>query len=118
MQPAPIIDDFITDLKLRSIAHCLELRHFDGVDCTFVTLVAVFASASVERLLHVECGEQSVDYRNLALGVESCDTVGHALTDVVEVWSLTLYHASQDDDGVVSAVESHLVVHVSERERH
>ena len=25
------------------------------------------------------------------------------------MWSLTLYHASQDDDGVVSAVESHLV---------
>ena len=107
-----ILSDFLYVIKMYS----LELRHLDSIDSAFVALVAILATAAVECLLQVVGGEQAVDDRYLACGVEACDACRYALTDVVEVRSLTAYHASEDYHGVVASVEHHLVSTVDKLE--
>ena len=79
-----VLSDFLYVIKMYS----LELRHLDSVDSALIALVAVLATAAVERLLQVVGGEQAVDDRYLACCVEACDACRYALTDVVEVRSL------------------------------
>ena len=68
-------------------------------------------------LLQVVGGEQTVDDGNLTLGVEACDAVGDSLADVVEVRRLAFDDTPEDDDGIVAAVQTHLVGAVDELER-
>ena len=79
----------------------LELSHFDGVDGTFVALVAQPASTTVLGLFEIVGGEQAVDDGNGAGGVEMGYALGDALTDVVEMGCLAADDAAQDNDGVV-----------------
>ena len=96
--------------------YSLELRHLDSIDSAFIALVAVLATAAVERLLQVVGGEQAVDDRYLACGVETSDAVSNTLADIVEVRSLTANHATEDNHGVVTTVENHLVCSVNQLE--
>ena len=95
----------IINFKLKS----LEFRHLYGVYGAFVALVAEASAATVFGLLQVVSGEQTVDYGYFALGVELGNAVGDALADVVEVRCFAADYAAEDDDGVISAVERHLV---------
>ena len=86
------------------IGFALELRHLYGVNGAFVALVAILAAATVESLLAVVGGEQAVDDRYLACGVETSDAVSNTLADIVEVRSLTANHATEDNQDRKSVV--------------
>ena len=63
----------------------LKFGHLDGNYCTFITLIAHLATTTVASLVEGVGGQQTIDDRYLALGIELCDTGGHTLADVVEV---------------------------------
>ena len=64
---------------------------------------------SILCLLQVVGGEKSVYYRDFAACIETRNAISYALTDVVEVGRFATNDASEYDDGIVSAVQRHLV---------
>ena len=94
----------------------LELCHLDGYDGALVALVAEAASGADECLLHVVGGEQAEDHGDVVCGVEACNALRDALTDVVEMGCLAADDAAEDDDGVIAVVESHLKSSIDELE--
>ena len=107
------IELFLSALYLDEI---LEFRHLNGINCAFVALVAILATATVESLLLVVSGKQTIYNRYLACGVESCNACCNALADVVEVRSLTANYATQDNHCIISTVQNHLMSSVDKLE--
>ncbi len=92
----------------------LEFRHFNRHYGTFVALVSESSAGAFLRLLQGVGGEQAVDDGNLALGVEAGDAVGDTLADVVEMGRFATDDAAEDNHGVVTSVQAHLVGSVDE----
>ena len=77
-----------------------ERHHLDGSYGTFVTFVSVFSATTVEGLLEVFGGDESVDHGLGLFGVQTSESVGGALTDIVEVGRIATNDASDGYDGI------------------
>ena len=89
--------------------YSLKLCHFDGHDSTFVALVTQPSAGPILGLLKVVGGQQPIDHGNAARCVKPCYSSRNPFTNVIEMWGFAPDDASQDDDGIISIVECHLV---------
>ena len=94
----------------------LEFSHFNSINSTFITLVAQFATATVLCLLQVVCSQESVNDRNLLCGIETGNSLGYSLADIIEVRSFTTNYASQDNNCVIAAIKYHLMCTIDKLE--
>ena len=99
------------------MADSSELRHLDGYHGTLAALVSQLTASAILRLFKVVGGQQTEHYGDSARGVQAGDTLGDTLTDVVEVRGLATDDAAEDDDGIVTIVERHLMRTVNQLER-
>src|SRR5690606_17881270 len=75
-------------------------QHLYSCEGGLFALVAVTASGPVFSLLFVEGGQYAKDYGFSGDEVCLCDAIGYRLADIIEVWSFSLYDATQAYYGV------------------
>lgn len=92
----------------------LELSHFDSIDSTFIAFVTQSASATILGLLQVIGGQQAIDDGDAARGIKACDAGSYSLADVVKVGCFSTNDTAENNDGIVTVVERHLVSPVDE----
>lgn len=92
----------------------LELSHFDGIDSTFIAFVTQSASATILGLLQVIGGQQTINDGYAARGVKACDAGSYSLADVIKVGCFSTNDTAENNDGIVTVVERHLVSPVDE----
>ena len=61
--------------------------------------------------------QQAKNYGYVAGGIQTGDALCHTLTDIIEMRCLTTNHAAENDHGVVTVVERHLVSTVDQFKR-
>lgn len=78
----------------------IEVGHFDGGYRSLVAFIAVYATSSVDGLLHGIVRQQTKDEGNLLGQVELRDALGNSRTDVFKMRRIPTYDTTQNDDSI------------------
>ena len=84
-----------------------EIYHFYSGEGKFLPFIAYAAARAGLCLFHRVDSEQAVDDGDLALGVESGESLRGALADVVEVGRIAANYAADGYDGIYVAALGH-----------